>query len=240
MTKQKEVQFAAAGETLSGRFVMPDDTDSAPRLLFLHGAGKATKERALPLALLLAEDHGVTSFGFDFSGHGNSTGSMENSSLRKRVDEASIAIEYAKIVEPISLIGFSMGGHIALEILKRKFVQTLLLFYPGVYTQDAFNVPFGDPEFHSVIRRDRSWASAEGFETIKQFTGNLLIVIGENDEVIPPEIPRMLMENSTMALKKRLIVVPHAAHNMLPTLYQSADLFKDVCATIKEYVDGDS
>lgn len=238
MSDQKEVQFPAGEEMISGRFVMPEGLNTAPRVLLLHGAGKATKERALPLAIRLAEDHGIPSFGFDFSGHGASTGSMETSSLKKRVEEANAAIEYAEITEPLSLCGFSMGGHIALELLKKKSVRALLLFYPGLYTPDALDVPFGDPAFHSIIRRDRSWASTEGFETIKQFTGNLLIVIGEKDEVIPPEIPQTLMENSTRAANKRLIVVPQAPHGMLPALFEAPDLFKDVCTTIKEYVDG--
>lgn len=239
MINQREVQFPAGPETISGRFVMRhDDIDSSPRLLLLHGAGKATKERALPLAVRLAQDYGIPSFGFDFSGHGASTGSMVTSSLKKRVEEARAAIEYAEMIEPISLCGFSMGAHVALELLKQKSVRGLLLFYPGVYTPDAFEIPFGDPEFHSTIRRDRSWSSAEGFETIKQFTGNLLIVIGEKDEVIPPEIPKWLMENATRAAKKRLIIVPQAPHGMLPVLLETPDLYDDVCSTIKEYVDG--
>lgn len=236
LIQQEEVQFPAGKEVLSGRFVISDASDETPHLLFLHGAGRASKERSLPLALQLAEDYGISSFTFDFSGHGASTGSLSSSSLKKRVEEASVALSYAKFAEPISLCGFSMGGHVALELLKQKAVRALILFYPAVYAAEAVAIPFGDPKFSFTIRRPRSWESADIFGVLNQFKGNLLIVAGEKDEVIPKDVFQLLIQNSSQAANSRLIIVPQAPHLLLPVLYKTDGLFKEVCAAISQYV----
>lgn len=62
----RDLSFAAGEELLAAKRVTPDGPVSA-RMLFLHGAGKAVKERALPLAERLAVNHSIESFLFDFS-----------------------------------------------------------------------------------------------------------------------------------------------------------------------------
>jgi hypothetical protein len=51
-----KVQFGVGNEILVGSIVR-DNPFSKPRLLLIHGAGQATRERARPLALKLAEHH---------------------------------------------------------------------------------------------------------------------------------------------------------------------------------------
>src|SRR2546425_11226766 len=103
----KKVQFAVGGEALAGNIISGSELDE-PRLLLVHGAGQATKERARPLALKLAE-YNISSFGFDFSGHGESTGKLEESSLYKRTTEAKEACRFLTSEEPLTVCGFSMG-----------------------------------------------------------------------------------------------------------------------------------
>jgi pimeloyl-ACP methyl ester carboxylesterase len=232
---QKDPIILAGDERLAARFVFADDSIQ-PQLLFLHGAGKATKERGQPLAQYLAEKKNISSLLFDFSGHGESTGTLAESSLEKRLFEASTVIERGKFIEPISVCGFSMGGYIALELLKEREIRSIILFYSAIYSSEVFSIPFGNPNFTSKIREKNSWESSDIFETIKTFPGNLLIVTGEKDDVVPPEIPRRLFHAASKARRKKLIVIPNAPHLFLPIIFESALLLEEISATIEDYV----
>jgi len=131
VTELIDAKFTVGDELLSGH-VVTDDLGHRPRLLFLHGAGKSNKERARPLALELA-GQGVAAFGFDFSGHGKSSGELGRSSLAKRLREAEGALTYLARDRPISLCAWSMGAHVALELARRVEVENLFLFAPAIY-----------------------------------------------------------------------------------------------------------
>lgn len=229
-----KVNFQAGNEDLSGQIVSLHH-DSHPEILFLHGAGQATKERALPIMEKLAEA-GIDSFSFDFSGHGESTGILNASSLKKRVAEANEALKYLDDAKEWSICAFSMGGHIALELLKtHPKIKNLFLFYPGIYTQEAYNVPF-DERFSTIIRQENSWQNAMVVDSLESFAGNLLVVIGENDKVIPKGVIEMIDKKSTNAVKKEIIWVPNAEHLLLPVIFNDKKLFDCIVQTIVAYI----
>jgi len=234
MRTDQDVKFQAGDEWLSGRLVLADGSASKPQILFLHGAGKATKERCLPLASRLATEYGLSSFAFDFSGHGTSTGTLENSSLKKRVDEAIAALDYAGVTEQISLCAFSMGGHVALELVKLRRVRSLVLFYPAVYAREAVDIRFGDPRFSTILRSDKSWESSDVFAVLNQFEGSVLIVAGEKDQVIPPEVLKLLYANATRAKHRQYMVIPDAPHLLLPTVLSNEKLYSEICRIIAD------
>ncbi len=237
-TAEQEVTFATNDESLRGRFITPSaGANARPHILFLHGAGKSTKERSIPLATRLAEEFGLSSFAFDFSGHGNSTGLLAGSSLEKRTLEAKVAIRFASFSRELTVCGFSMGAHIALELLKSEPLTNLVLFYPGLYASAAFNKRFGNPEFSAVLRQDKSWELADVLIPLRRFEGNLLIVLGENDQVVPREVPELIYSNATSARTRRIIEVPGAPHLLLQTLFDNHLLYTDVCRSIATFVD---
>src|SRR4051794_17833447 len=103
----EKISFQVGNERLVGQLVL-SHTKEKPSVLFVHGAGKATKERSQPLAERLAE-RSISSFAWDCSGHGESTGTMNHSSLQKRTIEAQMALTYTDPNQPLSICGFSMG-----------------------------------------------------------------------------------------------------------------------------------
>jgi len=126
----RKVQIGAGQETLIGEF-LTRNPDDAPQLLFLHGAGQANKERAKPLAEAIVDATGLGAFLVDFSGHGESSGELSASSLKKRTHEAEAAWPFLADDKPLAVFAFSMGGHIALELLANHKIESLILFYPG-------------------------------------------------------------------------------------------------------------
>lgn len=226
--------FNVGKEKLSGQTVFNPAGDK-PQLLFLHGAGQATKERALPIAERLAE-LSISSFGFDFSGHGESTGQLSQSSLKKRTDEALAAYQFLDQTKPKAICAFSMAGHIALELLKRtQNIQALFLFYPAIYSDKAFNLNF-DSQFSAAIREENSWQKASVVNCLKDFKGNLLIVIGENDQVIPKGVVELLDEIAVNTKNKKIITVPEVGHLVLPAIYNNPTLSGQIIKIMYEYI----
>jgi alpha-beta hydrolase superfamily lysophospholipase len=139
--------FTADGETLAySHYVAaasPHET-----VLSLHGAGPAGRERIGYLAQHLVS-RGSGAFCFDFSGHGESTGKLQESSLVRRAVQAKAAIAFMPEF-PTVLIGTSMGGHVASSIVPATRAKFLILFCPALYGDDCIDVRF-DQRFTAAI-----------------------------------------------------------------------------------------
>lgn len=214
----RKVYFRVGNETLVGLSCGSAPLQQ-PRILFIHGAGQATKEKFLPIAERLNE-HGLPSFCFDFSGHGESTGTLQNSSLKKRTQEAEAALQYLDNSVKIAICAFSMGGHIALELLKTKRLKSLILFCPAIYAPEAFELPF-DERFSNVIRQENSWKRAEVVNSLEVFDGSLLIFWGSEDKIIPKDIIDYLDGRAKSVSNKEIIVFPKVGHELWNYIYNS-------------------
>lgn len=209
----EKISFTVGQQTLAG-LIYKNDVMQKPTVLFLHGAGGATKERIHYIAEYLLQSN-IASFTFDFSGHGESTGTLEGNTLQQRILEAGAATQF--MASQFSLVGSSMGGHIALSILPHYDISSLLLFAPGIYGDAASDVPFG-PEFSAVIRQSDSWIDSSTFQNLAWFVGKILVVIGENDEVIPKHLITKLDTTATNIYYKKILIIPdtpHAIHKWL-------------------------
>lgn len=159
--------------------------------VFLHGAGESSKERGDALCMEMAK-RGVQSVAFDFSGWGESTRHTQ-SSIQKRVDEASAVIEHFNLSRgrplPLLVMAFSMSGQVAIELLRNfgREIRCLALFNPAIYSRQAIHVPFG-PAFSEIIRRPYSWREADIASAFDGYTGKTMLLRSEHDEVIPPEV----------------------------------------------------
>jgi uncharacterized protein len=207
----RKVNFEVGAERLVGNIIGPD-RHAKPTVLFLHGAGQSSKERSNYLAVELAK-RGISSFAFDFSGQGESSGRMKDSSLFKRVGEAREALSFLNLGEGITVVGSSMGAHVALELIPTTKIKCLLLFCPAVYDKRAFFLPF-DRDFSKILRSQESWRNTKVFGLLKNFAGSLMIVIGEEDNVIPKAVIQSLESNALNATYKKTIWIPGASHQI--------------------------
>jgi pimeloyl-ACP methyl ester carboxylesterase len=202
-------------------------------ILFLHGAGNSNGARVSYLTTPLAQ-RGISSAAIDFSGHGVSTGKLEESSLLKRSLEAKDA---ASILSgPIAVCGSSMGAHIAIKLLESTLVGTLILFCPAVYASEAYGVQF-NKGFSQLIRQPRSWRGSDTFTVLGHFTGILLIVVGALDDVIPPDLPKMLYEAAERVRRKEIMTIPKANHKLHAWLQDHPEDAERVIDKIVEYVE---
>jgi dienelactone hydrolase len=233
--REERFGFRAGDETLAGALMVAGQKSSC-RLLFLHGAGTTDKERTRNLAVRMAEK-GFSSFRFDFSGHGESTGCLAESSLQKRTREAMAALQFTDPSSSVSICAFSMGGHIALEMLRRTQdkVANLLLFAPAVYDRKAFEVPFG-AGFSDIIRRHESWRDTDVIDKLREFSGSFLICIGDRDAVIPSGVIDLLANCAGSARRREVWRLAGVDHQIAKWVADDDDALELVAAKVEEYL----
>lgn len=206
------ITFTVGEETLAGLILHNGNQEHLANFVFLHGAGLGTKELICNIAQPIIEQ-GNSILTIDFSGHGTSSGELKKSSLKKRVEEAQQAIDYYAVKQSLTVCGSSMGGYIAIKMLERYSIDTLILFCPALYTRDAYTIQF-DQGFTQIIRAHASWRNTDVLKTLESFTGKLLIIIGQNDEVIPPEVIRLLDEHTPNTSRKEIYTIPYCPHSI--------------------------
>jgi len=186
------------------------------RILHVHGAGNSSRHghRILRSAL---QERGIGSTCFDCIGHGDTGGTLAQSSVASRTRQAAAVATARGLPQPMAIFGASMGAYNAIRLTQHFQADALVLMVPGVYTPPAYEVPFG-PDFSAIIRRDRSWDDTDAWDILSRFEGRLLVIAAEHDAVIPLEIPQRLVAAARNAQSSVLHVVEGAAHNYLWSL----------------------
>jgi pimeloyl-ACP methyl ester carboxylesterase len=210
--KESSVTLKVGNEDIKGKLFIIDKSRKSD-VISLHGAGQSTKERIVYLLKGLEDRIEFNAGIFDFSGHGESTGKLEESNLEKRTNEASAFIKEYGTDHPV-IIGSSMGGYIALKMLEVFTPKSLILFCPALYSQEAYSTPFTN-QFTEILRKPDSWKDTDVLSPLQNFKGNLLVFIGTEDTVIPPGVIDLIDQNSNNTKKKEIIKIsgsPHGIH----------------------------
>ncbi len=156
-------------------------------VVILHGAGSSDRKRYYALSeAIIRRGYGVILF--DFSGHGDSTGELQDLSLhRRRIQAQKVIDSLAPQEGTLYLVGFSMSGQTVCDLLPfyKERVHAILLGCPGVYTKFVQEMTFGGSEFTTTIRHADSWKESIAFDNLQQFEGKTVIAIGDQDQVIP-------------------------------------------------------
>jgi len=193
----------------------------APRLLALHGGGQSSRRGIQYLLAGLARAR-VASAAFDFSGHGESTGQVEGSSLNERVAQAMAVAGHVAPGRPLSLIGTSMGGHVACSLMEWLQPPALMLFSPAAYVAEAQDAPFG-PRFQAILRSTVDYASSPAFAALDRFEGRLLLVYGTADAVIPAQVLDQYERRARRAKSVEVVRLEGAGHKLHDWLQSHPD-----------------
>lgn len=208
----RDFDLHTASERLRVTVDLPAE-DTLPRVLSLHGAGPSNRARMDYLAAHLAR-LGWGTVRFDFSGHGDSSGTMSESSIDKRMQEAlAVATELDRTKAPV-LIGTSMGGHLAVRLSEDLGPSHLILFCPAAYGAATETITFG-PAFTDALRRPGSYHNSLAYSAISHYAGRLTIIIGAEDEIIPGEVIDRYLAAAKRARSvrlERLAGAPHQIH----------------------------
>jgi uncharacterized protein len=189
MTRVHRFTTPHDGDLLSCVAVRPRTPGRELTAVVLHGAGTADKEYCVPLM----EDLGAVgcpSLALDFTGHGDSSGELLESSLRGRRDQARAVIDaHVPAGHALALVGFSMSGQTVADLVAHygERVTAIGLCAPAVYASAAWDVPFGGG-FTGIIRAAGSWRDSTALGVYRRYPATAVLVTPGQDEVIPPQV----------------------------------------------------
>lgn len=109
---EEKIFFAnSKGNKLSAILTNPSNSKDKPIIIVAHGFSSTKEGTSADLAKRL-QKHFISSFRFDFYGHGESEGKFEEVTISEAVDNILHAIEYLQLqgYKKIGLIGSSFGG----------------------------------------------------------------------------------------------------------------------------------
>ncbi|MEM1436321.1 MAG: alpha/beta fold hydrolase [Pseudomonadota bacterium] len=225
--------------------VHPADTQQPlPLVLLLHGHGGTRHEAGgfTRLARALAE-RGIATIRMDFPGCGESIEPFRQNNLTNMLADARAARRYAAAQLAIDperqgLVGFSMGGRVALHLAPElRGLRALTLWAPSATDGAAHLMDYvGGPQHWAAMRTQAAAQGYAPFTTfwgqrqqlgarwftdleasrpvpiIQQFSEALLVVYGSEDPVIPPASARAVVEQAGNARTAVLHEVTGADH----------------------------
>jgi len=207
----EEVKINSGGNSLVGGLCLVDQPKGG--VLFISGGGTQPHRLFREWQERLAAA-GYSSLAFDFPGVGDSPGELADSSLNSRLADSERALAYlaerAGLGERrVIVCGRSMGGPLALRLAAEYQLAKTILLFPAAYAAEAYGQRFGDG-FTEILRRQNSWAGSPDFDLAEKLPGELLVVYGDADPIIPRPIQDRYLEIGQR--KGRAAVIPGAGH----------------------------
>lgn len=116
--KEQEITFKRETLTLQGRLAVPDQENFDLAILIYGFAGQMinSPSNLLPELAKKLWQQGIATLRFDFAGHGDSDGEIEDMNVFSQLEDAAAALVFARTVpgvEHIYFVGHSQGGVVA-------------------------------------------------------------------------------------------------------------------------------
>jgi alpha/beta superfamily hydrolase len=248
--KEKIFFKNSKGNKLCGILSNPTSQKEKPIIILCHGFSTSKEGRTYVRLEEILNDKGVSTFRFDFFGHGESEGKFEEITTFEAVDDIQNAIKFLKESghKIIGLIGSSFGGMASIIeagktddlyvlALKSPVSDYMALIHSRVDEQDikgwkekgVIDVTGVDGEIRilnfSFYEEAEKVKAYEAAQNIKIPT---LIVHGDEDETVPIEQSRKtarLIENC------RLETIEGTDHT-----YSDSSHFKKMLELISEFI----
>jgi pimeloyl-ACP methyl ester carboxylesterase len=165
--------------------VLYNQQGQEPWVLSVHGArSDYTKANAVSFGL---QARGYSLLGMSMSGHSKAgVLAPEQTSLGQNVREVAAFFDDLDRTRKKVVIGYSLGGTPALKLLERHAadIDKLVLFYPALYSREAYDQPFGQA-FRQAISQPYSYRQNDTIGLLRAFPGKLLLVKGQYDGLDP-------------------------------------------------------
>lgn len=185
------VELQLQGKTMRGyEQVVSEDIC----IVMFHGfTGNKTESNGLFRKLADGlEQHGYSTLRFDWFGHGESDYTFDQITVPLLQAQAQVILDYAcQKYNTVYLLGFSMGGALAMNQVDNR-IEKLILLAPATQMGELKQIYFKDNDVESVdlggFVFTRAYAkSFIGLNTVdntKQFKGDILILQGESDQAV--------------------------------------------------------
>jgi esterase/lipase len=175
-----------------------EGADANKILLVLPGYN-SSKARQKVHAEAIVEKTGTSALVVDFSGHGHSPFALRDTRPAQHFLELIYVFDWLRQQYPdavISVSGVSYGGFLAVQLTKYREFANLVLRAPAIYKPSAFYDLWADRIDHEQAyaknladyRKDaEALANHPLLKRAASFKGRTLVVVHENDEMVPRE-----------------------------------------------------
>ncbi|KAL1554959.1 hypothetical protein AAHA92_15455 [Salvia divinorum] len=210
------------GEKLVG---ILHDTGSQHLVILCHGCRSSKNDKILVTIAAALEKEGISAFRLDFSGNGESEGSLQLGSYSKEVEDIRSVVEYfvGSKRSPIAVLGHSKGGDaVILYACKYDDIPAMVNLSSPCFLKSGMEEVFGK-DIWDKLKKDgsvdvkyKTESMTEGLNTdmcdaLVPIDANcrVLTVHGDADDVIPVESAK---EFAKMVRNHELIIIPGANH----------------------------
>lgn len=220
----------ARGIEIPATFVHPESNVDAkvPLVVMAHGHGGTRDEAGAFVAVAQAlAQHGIASIRVDFPGCGESTEPFTENVLTNMLADIRASREYAVSfpwvdVERVGILGYSMGGRLALLATSEEDYSAAALWAPAAGDGSSSMVDFlGGEDAYELLRAQAEESGYAVLETpwgarqhlslkwfadmesskpqsaISEYDGALLVLYGSHDEVIDPRFGKAVVTSAT-------------------------------------------
>jgi dienelactone hydrolase len=185
-----DITIDAGGQHLAGTLMAP--AQALPGVLFVHGWG-GSQEQDLARAREAA-GLGSVCLTFDLRGHERDSKLWRTITRQQNLDDLVAAYDWlarqANVdAAAIAVVGISYGGYLATILSSLRHVRWLALRSPALYKDENWELPKLDLHLDDDLpayRRARiRWQDNRALRAAADFSGDVLIVEAENDEIVP-------------------------------------------------------
>lgn len=200
----EDVFFETADKVRLNGWFVPHSKD-APTVLWFHGNGGNIGHRVENIRLLHDKVRSNV-FIFDYRGYGRSEGSASELGTYQ---DAQAALQYLRSrtdIDPnrVVFFGRSLGASVAADLATRAGCTALILESPFVSIREMARVLFAPSR--SLVR-----TKYDTLKKVKRTQCPLLVIHGEQDEVVPMSQGRRVFEAAREP--KEFYAIPRAGHN---------------------------
>jgi len=189
---EQSVRIAVGGDHIAGTLVRP--TTLLPGMLFVHGWRGSQKQylmRAREIAAL-----GCICLAIDLRGHAESSAQRHEVTREDSLQDITASYDFLAQADAVDesavgVVGSSYGAYLAAILTSMRPVKWLALRVPALYKDEDWNVPKEELD-RGEIERYRSGfhetTANRALRACAEYTGDVLIVASERDEIIPPAV----------------------------------------------------
>lgn len=225
--KEEEVCFYRGTKKIYGKLYLPEKNGPLPLVIMEHGfGGNLTLMENYARSF---SENGFAVYAFDFAGGGvlsRSDGKMTEMSVLTEAADLNTVIDGLKDrnefdPENIFLFGGSQGGFVATYVASARpsDIRALVVLYPAYVLQDDAwrrspdpqNIPETLDVMGMTIGRiyNADAMSFDIYDHMKDYPGNVLIVHGTGDEIVPLSYSERAARTFPCA---RLVTIKDAGH----------------------------